>query len=122
MAVKKDNFIWQTQTHDAKCETIDCFSLDPIKDFRRDPTGYYVLIRPDYAHKKIEVAMCDKKHVIVKVFRGSKASDIYESILRYEVKHRQKWFQLKGHVAYLGKELKMAELAIVSGRNDYCQE
>lgn len=122
MIKNQEKSIWKKQVQGKTCEIIDCAVLDPIKDFRRDPTGFYVLIRPDYTAKTIEVAICDKKHVIVKIFCGKHASDIYEGILRYEKQHRLDWFKDKGHVAYLGKELKMAELAIVSGRHDYCQE
>ena len=71
---------------------------------------------------KIEVAVCDKRHVIVKVFRGAKAQDVYEGIFQYEKKHSLTWFKSKGHCAYIGKELKKAELALALGQNNYFQE
>ena len=122
MTKKRVNYIWQKQSFDSQCETINCSVYDPIKDFHRDPTGCYVLIRPDYATKIIEVAICDKDHKILMIFRGSKCQDLYECIFKYENKNTKHWFKDRGHMAYLGKELKMAELAISSGSNDYCQE
>lgn len=119
---KKVDYIWQKQSMAPHCETIDCSVYDDIKDFRRDPSGCYVLIRPDYAKKKIEVAICDKKHQIQMIFRGKKAQDLYEGIFQYEKKHSKRWFKSMGHAAYLGKELKKAEIAIHSGSENYCQE
>jgi len=122
MAKKTVNYVWQKQSMALKCETIDCPVYDPIKDFRRDPSGFYVLIRTDFTAMKIEVAVCDKDHAIVKVFRGGKAQDVYEAIFRHEKKSRVEWFRDKGHIAYLGKELKKAELALALGQNNYFQE
>lgn len=113
---------WQKQALDEQCKVIDCKAYDPIKDFRRDPTGYYVLIRPDYENKIIEVAICNKSHKIVGIFRGKKCQDVYEGIFQYEKKHGHKWFSDKGHIAYLGKELKKAEYALTRKANDYIQE
>ena len=122
MAVKTTAYLWQKQKLDQHCETINCASYDPYKDFRRDPSGCYVLIKPDFFTFKIEVAVCDKNHVIVKIFKGSKAQDLYEGIFQYAKKHKKQWFKSLGHCAYLGKELKKAELALVLGQNSYFQE
>lgn len=122
MVQKPVGYVWQKQSVAPKCEVINCPVYDPIKDFRRDPSGFYVLIRTDFAVMKIEVAICNKKHAIVKIFRGSKAQDVYEGIFQYEKKHRTEWFRDKGHTAYLGKELKKAELALALGQNNYFQE
>ncbi len=122
MADKSKDYVWHKQSMASNAEVIDCSVYDPIKDYRGDPSGCYVLIRPDFILMKIEVAICDKKHVIRKVFRGTKAQDVYEGIFTYEKKHKQEWFKSKGHIAYLGKELKKAELALVLGQNDYVQE
>ena len=54
-------------------------------------------------------------------FRGRKAQDLYYTIFEYEKKHQLKWFSRKDHVAYLGKELKKCEFAIL-GKGDYVQE
>ncbi len=119
---KKVKYIWHKQTVASDCVTIDCPVFDHIKDFRRDPTGYYLLIRVDYPRKRIEVAVCDGKHNIVRIFRGKAPVDVYEGIFRYEKRHRKRWFLDKGHAAYLGKELRKAQIAIESGSNDYIQE
>ncbi len=116
------SYQWSKQQQSKDLTVVDCSSYDPIKDFRRDPSGFYVLIRPNVETLQIEVAICDKKHVIVAVFRGGKAQDLYEGIFQYEKKHQITWFKSKGHAAYLGKELKKAQLALCSGKNDYYQE
>ena len=113
---------WAKQQLAKDIQTIDCPSYDPYRDFHRDPSGYYVLIRTDFGALKIEAAICDKDHVIRKVFRGTKAQDVYEGIFKYEKKYKLQWFKDKGHIAYLGKELKKAELALVLGQNSYFQE
>ena len=128
MIAKKDkSYVWHKQSFAPDCAMIDCSVYDPYKDFHRDPLGFYVLIRPDFTAMKIEAAVCNAKHVIVKIFRGSKVQDVYEGIFRYEKKHRLAWFKDKGHCAYLGKELKKAELAlahplVATGQNNYFQE
>ena len=114
-------YVWHKQSIVSDLEIIDCAVYDPIKDFRMDPSGHYVLIRVDVAHALIEVAICDKKHQIIKVFRGGKSQDLYFSIFEYEMKHGSEWFRRKDHIAYLGKELKKAELALTR-KEEYVQE
>jgi hypothetical protein len=115
------NYVWHKQSISPDFELIDCPIYDPLKNFHRDPTGAYVLIRCDTGPSLIEVAVCDKKHTIVKAFRGRKAQDLYYTIFEYEKKHQLKWFSRKDHAAYLGKELKKAEFAIL-GKENYVQE
>ena len=115
-------YVWSTQKMTNDCPVIDCPVYDPYKDFRQDKSGFYVLIRPDFSTLTIDVAVCDKKHVIVAVFRGAKPQDVYEAIFAYEKEHQSNWFQSKGHIAYLGKELKKAQLALALGQNSYFQE
>lgn len=112
---------WQKQTSIEKLEIINCPGFDPIKHFHRDPTGVYVLIRCDHSTKTIEVAICDKKHVIIKVFRGNQSQQLYYTVFQYEKKHQLNWFSRKDHIAYLGKELKKAEIALQT-QGDYIQE
>lgn len=119
---KECSYVWAKQVMAKGMKTIDCKPYDPIKDFHRDPTGFYVLIRPNFETLRIEVAICNKDHVIEMVFTGIKAQDIYEGIFQYEKKHQIIWFKEKSHAAYLGKELKKAELALVLGQNNYFQE
>ncbi len=102
-------------------EVIDCLVYDPIKDFSMDPSGCYVLIRVDQKDGVIEVAICDKKHTIIKVFRGKKSQDIYHSIFQSENNDGVEWFKSKNHIAYLGKELKKAEYAL-AGKEEHWQE
>ena len=114
-------YVWHKQSLAPDLEIIDCPVYDPIKDFHRDPTGVYVLIRCDTGHSLIEVAICDKKHTVIKTFRGRKAQDLYFTIFQYEKKHGFKWFSRNDHAAYLGKELKKCEYAL-SGKENYVQE
>ncbi len=114
-------YVWHKQSLSPDFELIECPVHDPLKDFHRDPTGAYVLIRCDLKDSSIEVAVCDKKHTIMKAFRGGKAQDLYCAIFEYEKKHRLKWFGRKDHAAYLGKELKKAEFALLN-KEDYLQE
>lgn len=114
--------IWQNQKLDKDCETIEVKPIDLYKDFKRDPKGFYILIRLNFALLRIEVAICNKDHKIVRIFRGRNAQDIYHAIFQYEKEHHVKWFEEKTHIAYLGKELKKAELALVLGNSAYFQE
>jgi len=115
------NYVWHKQSIDPNFELINGINYDPIKNFRLDPTGVYVLIRCDTKDCSIEVAICDKKHTIMKAFRGHKAQDLYYTIFEYEKKHQLQWFSRKDHIAYLGKELKKCEFAL-SSKEPYVQE
>ena len=119
---KKKDYHWAKQTQDADCRIIECRVYDDYKDFHRDPTGCYVLVRIEWDVAKIAVAVCDKAHRIVAVFRGRRAQDIYQAMFEYEQEHQVQWFKEKTHIAYLGKELKKAELALANGSKDYLQE
>ncbi len=115
-------YTWVKQEMAKDCPVVECPAYDPYKDFHRDPTGFYALIRTDFTTMQIEVAICDKKHVVTAVFRGAAPQDVYESIFKHEKKHKLNWFADKGHIAYLGKELKKAQLALALGQNNYFQE
>ena len=121
VAEKKIKYVWAKQSIASNMEVIDCLVYDPIKNFSMDPSGFYVLIRVNPKDSLIEVAICDKKHVIIKAFRGKKAQDLYYTIFTYEKKHHVEWFTRKDHIAYLGKELKKAELAL-KNQEEYIQE
>lgn len=111
---------WKKQTVHPDCERINCPAHDPIRDFKMEPTGAYVLIRIDTEKCVIETAVCDAAHRIRAVFSGKKCEDIYHTLFRHE--HRLgPWLTEKDHIAYLGKELKKAELALEHGSN-YLQE
>jgi len=115
------NYTWHKQSIVPDLKVIECPVYDPIKDFHRDPTGVYVLVRCDIENSTIEVAICDKKHTIINAFRGHKAQDLYCTIFEYEKKHKLKWFSRKDHAAYLGKELRKAEFGLL-GKGTYVQE
>ena len=106
------DYVWHKQSISPDFKMIDCPVYDGLKDFHRDPTGVYVLIRCDIKTGIIEVAICNKKHAIINVFKGQKAQDLYHTIFQFEKRHRLKWFSRSDHIAYLGKELKKCEFAI----------
>ena len=101
-------------------EVIQTPSFDDYKDWRQD-SGCYVLIRIYPDTNDIGVAICDYKHTILKEFRGKKAQDLYFSIFEYDKEHKKGWFTRYDHAAYLGKELKKAEIALKKGEK-YWQE
>lgn len=101
-------------------EVIRAKKYDDMKDFRID-SGCYVLVRAYKKTKEIGVAICDYKHVIIKEFRGRRAQDLYSTIFNYSEKHKRNWFKRMDHAAYLGKELKKAELSLSMGF-EYSQE
>ena len=122
MSAKELSYNWAKQKIGKDHETILCKSYDPYKDFKRDSSGHYVLIKIDWHKALIEVGICNKDHEISKIFAGRRAQDIYDAIFSYEKKHKLNWFKEKTHIAYLGKELKKAELAMVLGQTSYFQE
>jgi len=122
MSQKEVNYIWENQKLAKECESIQCPDYDPYADFIRDPSGIYLLIKVNFSTYRIEVAVCNKGHEIEKIFIGHSASEIYHGLLNYEKKNKLNWLKEKTHVAYLGKELKKAEVALVTGNSAYFQE
>ena len=122
MSKEFSDYTWETQKLSDGCETFQCPDYDNYKDFKRDSTGAYVLIKVNFMVSQIEVGVCNKDHVVVQIFRGRKSQDIYNAIFKYEKDHDVVWFKEKTHIAYLGKELKKAELALVMGNSAYFQE
>lgn len=101
---------------------IECLRVDR-DTIRMDPSGYWFLIRPNFRYGIIEVAVChatlpsrtSKK--IVKIYWGVNAQDIYDELLT-----DKPYVTLMMHAAYLGKELKKAELALALGIKEHYQE
>ena len=122
MNIKSPVFHWASQKLAHDCETIDCKEYDTYKDYRADSSGYYILVKTNFEHYRIEVAICNKNHEIVKIFSGRKTQDVYQAIFDYEKKNKAEWFKEKSHIAYLGKELKKAEIALAMGNSAYFQE
>ena len=117
-----EKYEWHKQTMAEDCKTIHCKPHDPIKDFNMEATGHYVLIRPNKNDMKIEVAICDKDHKIVRIFIGSTCQEIYNAIFKDEEESGVVFFKNKEHIAYLGKELKKCELALTEPNAIYYQE
>ncbi len=122
MDTAKKRYVWAKQEIDENCPLIDAPAFDPYKDFHRDRSGIYALIRVDFATLTIDVAICDKDHKIIAVFRGTTPQAICEAIFRHEKQNGVEWFTDKSHIAYLGKELKKAQIALAMGSNAYFQE
>ena len=101
-------------------EVIRTKAYDDYKDHRNDD-GCYVLIRVYWDTHEIGVAICDYKHTILKEFRGKRAQDIYVAIFKYDEQNNKNWFKVPDHAAYLGKELKKAEICLALG-TEYIQE
>ena len=112
---------WVRKQKQAKdFEVIKAKNYDDYKDFKKD-SGCYVLIRVYRDTHEIGVGICDYSHVILKEFRGTRAQDLYAVIFEYSEKHRKNWFTKLEHAAYLGKELKKAEIALAMG-GEYVQD
>lgn len=99
-------------------ELIQCKRWDDIKDFKFDK-GCYVLIRIYMDTWEIGVAICTQDHTILKEFRGRRAQDLYCAIFNHDKEHNLNWFSEPQHIAYLGKELKKAEICLVMGTQYY---
>ncbi|MEK6960536.1 MAG: hypothetical protein AABX47_05145 [Nanoarchaeota archaeon] len=102
-------------------DVIECKPYDDYKDHDNDD-GCYVLIRVDFEFYEIQVAILNYAHEILNVFKGRRPQDLYDTIFRYENSNGLSWFTNKQHIAYLGKELKKAELALAMGNKGYYQE
>ena len=101
-------------------EVIDVPKWDDYKDFKTD-MGSYVLIKIYRDRHEIGVAVCDYQHTILKEFRGRRAQDIYVAIFNFQETNKLGWFNRFDHAAYVGKELKKAEICLALG-SDYYQE
>ncbi len=112
----------QKQTFASNFECINAKRTDPIKDFKLDPSGYYVLIKVFPVEQLIGVALCNQNHEIEKEFRGHAARDLWSLIFDSERRASVEWFTRKDHIAYLGKELAKAETALKNLDISYIQE
>ncbi len=112
--------MWKKQNQHPNCQTINCPAHNPIKDYEQDP-GCYALIRIDSEKMNIEIAICNYEHQITHIFIGQTAQSIYHTLFESEKSQSQPWFTNKEHIAYLGKELKKAELAL-QNNSEYIQE
>lgn len=122
MKKKAKTFVFTSQKWGNDRDVVLCPEYDGYRDFHRDPSGYYVLIRLEWDIRRIALAICDKDHQILRVFKGRSAQDIYNAVFNEQKKNKLEWFKEPTHIAYLGKELKKAELCLALGANSYFQE
>jgi hypothetical protein len=105
---------------------IECPHLD--RDLQEmDASGYWFLIRPNFEQGVIEVAACHKASPnpknISEIYFGSSAQDIYQGIFKNNNPNPGTAYVTSlTHAAYLGKELKKAEIALALGIKETYQE
>ena len=92
-----------------------CPEYDHIRDYQQD-SGCYLLIDIDRNKQEIMVGVCNYQNELVEEFRGKIAQQVY-----YYILNKRKYITKLEHAAYLGKELKKAEIAIKTGQ-EYLQE
>ena len=92
-----------------------CPEYDHIRDYKQDPSCY-LLVAVDNAKKEIVVGVCDYNNQLLEEFRGKMAQQLY-----YYILNERKYITKLEHAAYLGKELKKAEIALKTGK-EYLQE
>lgn len=110
-------------------DMVECPSIDRDA-MEMDPSGWWFLIKPNFRYGYIEVAAChkegphpnfladdEKARKIREIFYGRCAQDIYHMILR-----QRDYITAPTHAAYLGKELKKAEIALALGIPKFYQE
>lgn len=90
------------------------------RDFVMDK-GCYLLVKVYQDTHEIGVAVCNYEHVILKEFRGRIAQEVYDTLLKYDRDNNKNWITRFEHAAYLGKELKKAEIAMALSL-EYVQE
>ena len=95
---------------------IECKEID-LSGQEMDESGHYLLIKVDFATRRIGVRICDKWHNEIEDFWGRQCQDIYHAILTHI--DSDKWFSNRTHIAYLGKELKKAEIALATSSGYY---
>ena len=82
-----------------------------------DKSGYYTLIKVDKVTRRIGVQVCNANHMDCETFWGYQCQDVYCAVLQDT--RAVDWFTDPTHIAYLGKELKKAEIALATGGSYY---
>ena len=95
---------------------VDCKEID-INGQEMDESGYYLKIKIDFITRRIGVMICNSDNVDIEEFWGRQSQDIYHAILNDN--RSSDWFTDPTHVAYLGKELKKAEITLATGGSYY---
>lgn len=93
----------------------ECPEYSHIKDYHQDP-GCYLLISINQEKKDIIVKVCNYQNQILEEFHGKMAQQVYNCIL-----NQRTYITRLDHAAYLGKELKKAEIALKTNQ-EYVQE
>ena len=91
---------------------VECKEIDLVGQ-EMDDSGFYLLIKVDFRTRRIGVRVCDQEHHDIEVFWGRQCQDIYHAVLKDE--RSTNWFTDATHIAYLGKELKKAEMVLAAG-------
>jgi len=90
-------------------EQVSCWHRESL-DYHADPAGFFV-IQVDPTAREILVEHYDSTYQLLRILHGKKALDVYSTMIR------SGWVTALGHAAYLGRELAMAEFALVHGWN-----
>jgi len=92
-----------------KIEHVSCWHRESL-DYQADAAGFFV-IQIDRRASEIVVEHYNTSFQLLRALHGKKAIDIYSTMIR------NGWVTVLGHAAYLGRELAMAEFALVHGWN-----
>lgn len=87
-----------------KAEIIQA-KYDRIRDWRMDPTGYF-LIKINKDKQQIEAAFCKSQNKVEKIIIGKTAMEVFNTVIR------EKLVSSLQHAADLGAELQKAEIAL----------
>ena len=85
-----------------------------ILKWNPDPKGYFT-IKPIFSQEKVFVRYYDSKHILKHTFAGINTPQIIQSIIE------RKLISRLDHVAYLGKEIEKAIIALKNKLN-YVQD
>lgn len=82
-----------------------------------DKSGYYVLIKVCFETRRIGLKVVNSDHMDEETFWGTQCQEVYGELLTHSL--ATTWFTDMTHVAYVGKELKKAEIALATGGSYY---
>ena len=89
-------------------EKIDEIEAKRCIPWKQDPAGYF-LIKVDCEGQKIELALCNNEHKIVKKIVGKHPIEIYQTLIK------QGMISQMDHAADMGVELEKAFIALRQG-------
>jgi len=93
--------------HRRDVEEVSCWHRESL-DYHSDTAGFFV-IQVDGTAGEILVEHYDASFKLLRVLHGKTALETYSTIIR------NGWVTVRGHAAYLGRELAKAELALQRG-------